>query len=519
MPAIKVLLLPEGHQHLGTIFGGVILSHIDLASAVEARKTAPHRFVTKAIREVEFHAPVFVGDIVNFYTETLQGGTDLGHGGRLGRGGALGRRRRRAREGHRRRGRARGHRRSDGRPIPIEPEARSAPMIAAFAPATVSNVAAGFDVLGFALDEPGDVVVARLADDARASSSARSTGDGGRLSRDPGKNTAGAAAQALLAALGTRQGIVLDVHKGLPLASGVGSSGASAVAAVVAVNELLGRPASLELVCQAAMQGEQAGCGAVHPDNVAPSLYGGFVLARSVEPPDIVRLPVPAGLSCAVLHPHLEVQTGTARALLGDTVPLATAVRQWANLGALVSALHTGDLALLSRSLVDHVAEPKRARARAGLRAGQGRGARGRRARLQPVGIRAVDLRAGADRCTAARVVGRGDGRGLCGRARASAPTCGCRRSARPAPASSTSREAGDAVHQHPRRRRRAGVARRGRAARPGARRRPVRADDDCRDDAGRVRGAARPDARRGGRPPSSRRSWPNVRPRRPSAA
>ncbi len=233
-------------------------------------------------------------------------------------------------------------------------------MIAAFAPATVSNVAAGFDVLGFALDEPGDVVVARLSDTPRVVIG-EVTGDGGRLSRDPGKNTAGAAAQALLAALGTRQGIVLDVHKGLPLASGVGSSGASAVAAVVAVNELLGRPASMERVCQAAMQGEQAGCGAIHPDNVAPSLYGGFVLARSVEPPDIVRLPVPAGLSCAVLHPHLEVQTGAARALLGDSVPLATAVRQWANLGALVSALHTGDLALLSRSLVDHVAEPKRA--------------------------------------------------------------------------------------------------------------------------------------------------------------
>lgn len=233
-------------------------------------------------------------------------------------------------------------------------------MIAAFAPATVSNVAAGFDVLGFALDEPGDIVVARLFE-ASDVVIGEVTGDGGRLSRDPAKNTAGAAVQALLALLGTRQGITLAVHKGLPLASGVGSSGASAVAAAVAVNELLGRPASLDLVCQAAMEGERAGCGAVHPDNVAPSLYGGFVLVRSVDPPDIVRLPVPAGLSCAVLHPHLEVQTGTARALLGDSVPLATAVRQWANLGALVSALYTGDLALMSRALVDHVAEPKRA--------------------------------------------------------------------------------------------------------------------------------------------------------------
>ncbi|MGD9903129.1 MAG: homoserine kinase [Vicinamibacterales bacterium] len=233
-------------------------------------------------------------------------------------------------------------------------------MIAAFAPATVSNVAAGFDVLGFALDQPGDVVVAALADhDGAVIGDIH--GDGGRLSREAGRNTASAAANALLGALGTRQGITLALHKGLPLASGVGSSGASAVAAVVAVNELLGRPADLDVLLRAAMAGEQAGCGAVHPDNVAPALYGGFVLARSAAPPDIVRLPVPAGLACAVLHPSIEVHTGTARALLGDQVPLAAAVRQWANVGALVSALHSGDLALLSRALEDHVAEPKRA--------------------------------------------------------------------------------------------------------------------------------------------------------------
>ncbi|MGE0362429.1 MAG: homoserine kinase [Vicinamibacterales bacterium] len=233
-------------------------------------------------------------------------------------------------------------------------------MIAAFAPATVSNVAAGFDVLGFALDQPGDVVLAALAD-VEGAIVAEIRGDGGRLPREAARNTASAAANALLAALGTRQGISLVLHKGLPLASGVGSSGASAVAAVVAVNELLGRPAGLDLLLRCAMAGEQAGCGAVHPDNVAPALYGGFVLARSADPPDIVRLPVPPGLACAVLHPSMEVHTGTARALLGDQVPLTAAVRQWANVGALVSALHSGDLALLSRALEDHVAEPKRA--------------------------------------------------------------------------------------------------------------------------------------------------------------
>jgi len=233
-------------------------------------------------------------------------------------------------------------------------------VIAAYAPATVSNVACGFDVLGFALDEPGDIVGAALAD-APGAVIADIQGDGGRLSRDPGHNTAARAAQALLDALGTRQGVALHVHKGLPLASGVGSSGASAVAAVVAVNELLGRPASREVLLRCAMEGERAGCGAPHPDNVAPALYGGFVLVRPADPPDIVRLPVPPGLACAVLHPHLEVETGAARALLGDTVPLRAAVQQWGNLGALVAALFTSDLALLSRSLDDVIAEPKRA--------------------------------------------------------------------------------------------------------------------------------------------------------------
>jgi homoserine kinase len=186
-------------------------------------------------------------------------------------------------------------------------------------------------------------------------------GDDGRLSRDPQRNTAGAAVAALLAHLQTTRGVALSVHKGLPLESGIGSSGASAVAAVVAANELLGRPVSTDVLLACAMAGEVAGCGAAHPDNVAPALLGGFVLARGVSPPDVVRLPVPEGLACALLHPRMSVHTGTARALLGDTVPLRDAVQQWGNLGALVAALFTSDRALLSRSLVDVVAEPRRA--------------------------------------------------------------------------------------------------------------------------------------------------------------
>src|SRR5687767_4346095 len=194
-------------------------------------------------------------------------------------------------------------------------------MIAVFAPGSVSNVACGFDVLGFALDEPGDIVVATPHTEMGVTIAAIH-GDGGRLPLDPRKNTASAAVMALLHRLETTRGVTLTIHKGLPLASGVGSSGASAVAAVVATNELLGRPASMDLLLECAMAGEQAGCGAMHPDNVSPSLYGGFVLARSAHPPDIVRLPVPAGLACAVLHPHIEIETGAARKLLGDQVLL-----------------------------------------------------------------------------------------------------------------------------------------------------------------------------------------------------
>ena len=233
-------------------------------------------------------------------------------------------------------------------------------MIAAYAPGSVSNVACGFDVLGFALDEPGDVVEA-APQDGPGVTIAAIDGDQGRLPLDPLRNTAGAAVLALLDRLETTRGVSLTIHKGLPLASGIGSSGASAVAAVVAANELLGRPASLDLLLACAMAGEQVGCGAAHPDNVAPSLYGGFILARSANPPDIVRLPVPDGLACAVLHPHVEVQTAASRALLGDQVPLRDAVRQWGNVGALVAALFTNDRSLLSRSLEDVIAEPKRA--------------------------------------------------------------------------------------------------------------------------------------------------------------
>ena len=229
----------------------------------------------------------------------------------------------------------------------------------AFAPATVSNVACGFDVLGFALDEPGDEVTATLT--PSGVSIAAIEGDGGRLPRDGAKNTAGVAAQALLTRLGETRGVALTIRKGLPLSSGLGGSAASAAAAVVAVNALFGGRATRDVLVECALEGERLGAGSSHADNIAPCICGGFVLVRSANPPDIVTLPVPAGLTAVVIHPDLEIETAKARALLGTTVPLGDAVKQWANLGAFVHAVHTGDFDLLSRSLEDTIAEPRRA--------------------------------------------------------------------------------------------------------------------------------------------------------------
>lgn len=230
----------------------------------------------------------------------------------------------------------------------------------AFAPATVSNVACGFDVLGFAVEGPGDEVIARR----RATPGleiALLTGDDGRLPRDPTRNTAGVAVAALLATLPAPPGISLEIHKKMPLASGLGSSAASAVAAVVAVDRLLGLGLGREQLLAFALEGERMACGSAHADNAAPCLYGGFVLVRSLAPLEIVPLPVPTGLTCALVRPHVEVETRRARQVLGDTVPLTALVRQCGDLAALVTGLFRGDLGLIARSLVDHVAEPKRA--------------------------------------------------------------------------------------------------------------------------------------------------------------
>ena len=231
----------------------------------------------------------------------------------------------------------------------------------AFAPASVSNVNCGFDILGFAIAGPGDVVTARLSSRPGVVIEAIS-GDSGHLPREAGLNTASIAARALLVLLdATDRGLALTVEKRMPLASGLGSSAASSVAAVLAANEVLAGGLSDDDLLLCALEGETAASGAVHADNVAPCLLGGLVLVRSLSPPDLISLPIPAGLSCAILRPRIAIRTSESRALLGESIPLRNAITQWANVGGLIAGLYREDWGLLRRSLVDVVAEPIRA--------------------------------------------------------------------------------------------------------------------------------------------------------------
>jgi homoserine kinase len=193
------------------------------------------------------------------------------------------------------------------------------------------------------------------------------TGDGGLLSRDPQQNVAGLAAIDVLRRAAARAavppGVRLWLHKQMPLASGLGSSGASSTAGAVAVNELLERPLGPHELLLSAMDGERAASGTPHADNVAPSLLGGIVLVRSYDPLEIVSLPVPDALHIVVVHPHCKVSTADARTLVKErTYPLDDIVANLGNIAALVTALCRGDLGLLGRSIQDRLVEPLRAR-------------------------------------------------------------------------------------------------------------------------------------------------------------
>ena len=229
-----------------------------------------------------------------------------------------------------------------------------------FAPATVANVACGFDVLGFAIEAPGDEVVARHSDKPGLRIT-KITGDDGKLPKNPEKNTAGVAALDFLRHLGmSDRGIELEIHKKMPFGSGLGSSAASAVAGVYAVNKLIGEPLAKKQLLPFAMQGEASADGAWHADNVGPCLLGGIVFIRSNQELDISQLPVPKNLWAAVVHPDIEILTKVAREILPTNIPMVNATQQIGNLGGLICGLIQEDYAMIGRSIHDVIAEPRR---------------------------------------------------------------------------------------------------------------------------------------------------------------
>ena len=222
-----------------------------------------------------------------------------------------------------------------------------------FAPATVSNLGPGFDLLGLAIEGIGDTVTARLTSEPGVTVE-RIFGDNGRLSLLPAENTAAIAATSTLRLAHRTEGIALTIHKGMPLGSGLGSSAASAAAAALAVNLLLGSPLKRSELVAAVLDAEEAVSGR-HADNAAPALLGGLVLVRSLDPIDILRLPIPPDLFVAVVTPDCEVSTRAARELLPKQIPLRARTENAANIASFVAACYTRDLGLLAASIVDTV--------------------------------------------------------------------------------------------------------------------------------------------------------------------
>lgn len=229
-----------------------------------------------------------------------------------------------------------------------------------FAPATVANVVCGFDILGFAVNEPGDEVIMRVTDKPGIVIS-KITGDDGRLPLDPNKNTVSVSVQHYLQSIGRADlGLDIELHKKMPIGSGLGSSSASTVAGLFAAKTLLGDNTDPINILPFAMKGEEMACGHGHADNVAPALFGGFVLVRSYEPLDVIRLPHPKELYCAIVFPDVDVPTREARQIIRNKINMKDAVIQWGNIAGLVSGLFMGDLDLIGRSMQDVLVEPVR---------------------------------------------------------------------------------------------------------------------------------------------------------------
>ncbi|MBS1959402.1 MAG: homoserine kinase [Bdellovibrionales bacterium] len=231
--------------------------------------------------------------------------------------------------------------------------------VTVFAPATVANVATGFDILGFAIDAIGDKITASVTNETGVT--IEIAGTDAPISIDPTKNTAGAPVLKLLVAKNLKNGVHLKIQKGIPLGSGMGGSAASAVGGIVAAAKVLKVKLSQEELLQYALEGEAIASGAKHSDNVAPCLYGGLTLTKPGDQPDVIRLPFPKNIFCTVVHPAMELKTSVARQVLSREITLQQHTQQTARLAALVAGMCDSNSEWIKRGLEDVLFEPQRA--------------------------------------------------------------------------------------------------------------------------------------------------------------
>ena len=226
-----------------------------------------------------------------------------------------------------------------------------------FSPATVANVSCGFDVLGFCLDSVGDHMVIRKTNKKGIHITKI---EGFVLPYEAELNVAGVSALAMYDAIDVDFGFEIEIYKNIKPGSGIGSSAASAVGSVFGMNELLGKPFNKTQLTEFAIKGEALASKCEHADNLAPAIFGGFTLVKSVSPLQILEIPSPADLYATIIHPQIEIKTSESRAILPKEVALSDSIIQSANLGSLVHALHTSDYDLISNSLHDVIVEPYR---------------------------------------------------------------------------------------------------------------------------------------------------------------
>ena len=229
--------------------------------------------------------------------------------------------------------------------------------IKVFSPGSITNLSCGYDILGVCLNNRGDEITVTKTENKGI---IIKSNDDYNISNDINKNVAGIAAQALLKKTSTEFGFEIEIKKGIKPGSGIGSSAASSAGTVFAINQLLDSPFSQLDLIKFSMEGEKFVSDSYHADNVAPIIFGGITLVRSISEIDVIKLPTPKSLEVIIIRPNIEIKTSDSRKVLRKKIKIEEMVQQSANLGSFVSSLYNEDFNLMSRSIVDIIAEPNR---------------------------------------------------------------------------------------------------------------------------------------------------------------